>query len=299
MEFDKIMKKRSFVSILLILSIVLVLSLTACSGLFGNSDPSRYYIDIGHVEDASVASIVANNSIASCVRIITDFKRNDKVVASSASSGFVITEDGYVLTNRHCVVRYYSTGTDIPSQTDTTCMDANYYVVFADNIQYTATLVDWCSTADLAVLKINAKNSIFPLLSQKFQPLVLETEQELYYGQRVYTIGNPENLGLMLSELMISMPSVRFRKKDENDNIIEDSFISTVLDGNINHGNSGGPVINVYSRVSGIIYSRIDGSKNDAYGIGCAVPTSEIISFLDSIKSVKINYLTTPAPSGN
>ncbi|MDE5654747.1 MAG: serine protease [Clostridia bacterium] len=291
------MKKRSLVSILLILSIVLILSLTACSGLFGNSNPSRYYIDIGQVEDAGVASIVANNSIASCVRVIAEFKRNNKVVSTSASSGFVITEDGYVLTNRHCVIRYYSTDSDTPSSSADTPMSANYSVVFADNIQYTATLVDWCTTADIAVLRID-KVSNFPLTSEKtYEPLVFETQQELYYGQRVYTIGNPENMGLMLSEMMIAMPLVRFRKKDENDNVIEDAFLSTVLDGNINHGNSGGPLINVYSRVCGIVYARIDGTKNDVYGIGCSIPTSEIISFLDSM-SVKINYKTTPVSSG-
>lgn len=294
------MKKKSFAGILLILSVVLVLSLTACSGLFGNSDPSRYYIDIGQVEDASVASIVANNSIASCVRVIADFSGG----SSLAGSGFVITEDGYVLTNRHCVIRYDTTDSDTPKFNSDTPMSADYYVVFADNKKYASTLVSWCTAADIAVLKINTVKSSLPFAKElTFQPMVFETKQDLYYGQRAYTIGNPEDIGLMFSELTIACPSIRFsRKSEDGKTIIQDSFTSAVLDGNINHGNSGGPLINVNSRVSGIIYARIDGNKKDAYGIGCAIPTSEIISYINSIKGLTINYKSTPATavsSGN
>ena len=283
MEFDKIMKKRRLVCIFIVLSIVLVLSLSACSGLLGKSNTQRYYIDIGQVEDASVASIVYNNSISSCVRVITEYSANSRV----AGSGFIITSDGYVLTNRHCVVRYPS-GSDLPEYKSDKPLSATYYVVFADSTkQHPATLVNWCTTADIAVLKINdAKDGTYE------HPMEFETEQEIYPGQKVYTIGNPDDIGLMLSELMVASPSMRFAKKDENDKLIEDQFDSVVLDGNINHGNSGGPLINVYGRVSGIVYARIDGSKNDMYGLGCAIPTNEIIKYLSSIKNVKINYKT-------
>ena len=274
----------------LILSIVLILSLTACSGLFGNSDPTRYYIDIGQVEDARTASIVANNSIGSCVRIITEYTNS-----TSASSGFVITEDGYVVTNRHCVVRYtYTNGktSDVPQfASDRPDTVKHYYVVFANNRRYEATLINWSQTADIAVLKINNESILGNIFGKEtFQPLVFETERELYYGERVYTIGNPENLGLIFTELAIASPAMQLNESDK--------FNSIVLDGNINHGNSGGPLLNAYSRVSGIVYARIDGSNSDAYGIGCAIPASEIISFL---KSIKVSYKTTPtsASSGN
>ena len=286
MEFDKIMKKRVLVTLILILTVVSILSMTACSGLFGDSDPTRYYIDIGQVEDARTASIVANNTIASCVRVITEY-----AASTSASSGFVITEDGYVVTNRHCVVRYtYTNGktSDVPQfpSERNNPMRAKYFVVFADNKQYEASLVEWSDDADIAVLKIdNGK-----IIKDKFQPLVFETERELYYGERVYTIGNPENIGLIFTELAIASPAMRLSEHD--------TFNSIVLDGNINHGNSGGAIFNAHSRISGIVYARIDGNNSDAYGIGCAIPTSEIIKFL---KSIKVSYKTTPtsASSGN
>ena len=285
------MKKRGFVMMFLIIAVVLALSLTACSGLFSNnSNPERKYIEIGKVDDARIASIVANNNIDSCVRIITEYKNGSAVVSTSASSGFVITEDGYVLTNRHCVVRFSSTGSDTPMFASDKPMNANYSVVFADNKEYSASLVAYSSSADLALLKISTLN--IPLISNtKFQPVVFETAEDLYYGERVYTIGNPENIGLILTELTIASPAMRLNRNDE--------FDSVILDGNINHGNSGGPLFNAYSRVSGIVYARIEGTTKDTYGIGCAIPTDVIISFLDSIKNAKINYKTTPAETGS
>lgn len=293
MEFNQIMKRRSFVIIVAIFAVVLALSLTACNGLFANASGNRsnYFIDIGKVDDARTASIVANNNIASCVRIIADYKSGNKtIVVTSASSGFVITEDGYVLTNRHCVVRYANTGSDTPMYASDKPMDADYSVVFADNREYTAKLVAYSSSADLAVLKIATVDLPF-LSSGKFQPTVFETEDELYYGERIYTIGNPENIGLILTELTIASPDIKLSKND--------TFGSIVLDGNINHGNSGGPLFNAYSRVCGVIYARVEGSNKDTYGIGCAIPASTAIAFLDSIKNAKINYKTTPAATGS
>ena len=287
MEFDKIMKKkRSLAIAIVIVFVVLALSLTACSSLFANySDPTRYYIDIGTVDDARTASIVANNNIASCVRVITEYKKGSSIISTSASSGFVITQDGYVLTNRHGVVLYSTTGSDKPQSESDKPMNANYSVVFADNKEYSASLVAFSTSADLAVLKINTLN--LPLVAEsKFQPVVFETEEEVYYGERVYTIGNPENIGLILTELTVASPAMRLGKNDE--------FDSVILDGNINHGNSGGPIFNAYSRVSGIVYARIEGANKDTYGIGCGIATPTIIEFLDSIKNAKIDYKTTP-----
>lgn len=275
------MKKRNLAFVLLIVVIVLTLSLTACSGLFSNNtNTSKYYIEIGKVEDARTASIVANNTIASCVRVITEYKSG----VVSAGSGFVITEDGYVLTNRHCAIKFSSTGSDVPMFGSEKPLSASYSVVFADNREYAASLVAYSTVADVAVLKILSAG--LSIMDSKFQPIVFETASSLYYGERVYTIGNPENIGLILTELTIASPALRLNKNDEYDSII--------LDGNINHGNSGGPLLNAYSRVSGIVYARIEGNNKDTYGIGCAIPTSAIITFLDGISGVKINYKTTP-----
>ena len=100
MEFEQTVKKKTWTAIICIVLLALTLgTLSACSGIFGkDSDPTKYYIEIGKVEDSRVANFVFNNAHPSCVRIISEYKKSgNTVVATSASSGFVITEDGYVL----------------------------------------------------------------------------------------------------------------------------------------------------------------------------------------------------------
>lgn len=290
MEFEQTVKKKTWTAIICIVLLALTLgTLSACSGIFGkDSDPTKYYIEIGKVEDSRVANFVFNNAHPSCVRIISEYKKSgNTVVATSASSGFVITEDGYVLTNRHCVVRYASNSSDTPMLPSDTPMRANYRIVFTDNTEYSATLFAFSSSSDIAVLKIS-KGILSSVLETKFQPLVFDKELP-YYGDRLYTIGNPENIGLLLTELMVSSPGIQLGKND--------AYKSIILDGNINHGNSGGALLNANSRVSGIIYARVDGTNNDTYGIGCAIPTSEIIKFLDSVTNADINYQVYTAQS--
>lgn len=285
------MKKRTWTTIIFIVLLALTLSsLTACSNIWGNKvDTSKYYIDVSQVEDPRVANVVFNNTHPACVRIISEYKQNGKTVATSASSGFVITEDGYVLTNRHCVVRYASSASDTPAYAYDKRLNADYKVVFIDNTEYSAKLISYNSSSDLAVLKIT--NGILSAISEPQFSYLTFDEELPYYGDRLYTIGNPENMGLILTELMISSPAIQLSSND--------TFESIILDGNINHGNSGGALINANSNVSGIIYARVDGSNKDAYGIGCAIPTSEIIKFLDGVTNAKINYHKVSVSSGD
>lgn len=277
MEFDQTMRKKAFlISICLILALTTLVCSAACLNIFGNkTDTSKYYIDVANVEDSRAASIVYNNTHSSCVRIISDFENG----STAASSGFIITSNGYVLTNRHCVLRYKLSNTDTPASLLDKPLKVSYYVVFMDDTQYKARLVAYSETADIAILKIDTGIS-----SYSFEALTFETERKLYYGDRLYTIGNPENLGLILTELMVASPAVKLKH--------DDAFDSIVLDGNINHGNSGGALINVYSRVCGIIFARVESSSTSmVYGIGCAIPTSTILSFLDKNNII---YKTTP-----
>ena len=285
------MKKKTWTVVVLIVLLTLTLgSLTACSNIFGNKiDTSKYFIEYGKIEDSTVANVVFNNAHPACVRIISEYKQGGKTVATSASSGFVITEDGYVLTNRHCVVYYASSGTDTPLLPYDSRLKADYRIVFADNTEYSAKLISYNSSSDLAVLKIS--NGLLSALSEPQFSYLTFDEELPYFGDKVYTIGNPENMGLIFTELMISSPGIRLSSKDVFDSII--------LDGNINHGNSGGALLNAHSRVSGIVYARVEGEKKDTYGIGCAIPTSEIIRFLDSVTNAKINYHKVSVSSGD
>lgn len=269
--------KKKFLSVAFIsIIVVCIIALAGCSFL-GNftTDRTPYYIDVAEIEDANAANIVANNNLFSAVRIIASFA-NGK---ASAGSGFVITEDGYVVTNRHCVILYSSTNSDQPYNPFEEPLKATYKVVFVDDTSLTADLVAYSKDADLAVLKIRNFANIAG--NTKFQPAKLANNPDLFYGDKVYTIGNPEDIGLIMTELMISSPGIKLSS--------EDSFKSIILDGTINHGNSGGALFDAYGNVIGVIYARIDGSNQDAFGIGCAIPLDTLKSFLDE---AEISYTT-------
>lgn len=268
------MKKKILIACTAILLATFTLLLAGCNvlGAF-YTDRTPYYIDVAEVEDPNAANIVANNNLFSCARIIATFSNNK----TSAGSGFIVTSDGFVVTNRHCVVMYSSTNSDTPYNPLEQPMSASYKVVFADNTSLTADLVGYSNSTDLAVLKIRKyfDNSG----TTTFQPVTLAASYNLYYGDKLYTIGNPEDMGLILTELMVSSPALKISS--------DDTFDSIILDGTINHGNSGGALFDKYGNVVGVVYARVEGANSDAYGIGCGIPLSALKEFLDE---AGINY---------
>lgn len=263
------MKKKVLTIAIITLIIVCVFSFAGCSflGTF-YTDRTPYYIDVAEVEDAKAGNIVANNNLFSAVRVISSYY-NGK---ASAGTGFVVTEDGYVVTNRHCVILYSSTNSDTPYNPMEEPLKATYKIVFVDDTAVTADLVAYSREADLALLKIRKSYDLSGTV--KYDPVTLaKSTTELFYGDRLYTIGNPEDMGLILTELMVSSPGIQLSS--------EDSFKSIILDGTINHGNSGGALFDCKGNVVGVVYARVDGANEDAYGIGCGIPLKELISFLD------------------
>lgn len=286
------MKKRFCIICAALVMTVILCSMAGCSltSLFSN-DPERYYIEIGKVEDSQLASIVANNTIPSCLRVSTEYKR---IGITAKGSGFFVTKDGYIITNRHCVVRF-SNGSDLPSYNGDKPMDANYVVQSPPDANgenatdYRATLVAYSTSADIALLKI--KPTVVDAVTgatKNFTPVTFDAASDLYYGERLYTVGNPEDIGFVLSELMVAAPAIKVNSGD--------SFSSIILDGNINHGNSGGPLVDAYSHVVGLIFARVENSSNDTYGLGCAIPSKVVTDFLDSNK---IEYSSFTPQSGD
>lgn len=289
------MKKKIYVT-----AIFLVLSIITCCSvgcIFTDETQQKLYIDIGQVEDSRVASIVANNTIDSCVRISTDFP---SINVTSKSSGFFVTSDGYVITNRHCVVRF-TNGTDLPTNEEEP-MRAEYTVIDTKGVSYGAKLIAYSKTSDIALIKIVPK-FLDTLVGStvSFTPMVFDTQSNPYYGDRLYTIGNPEDMGFILTELMVASPAIKLSSGDKYDSII--------LDGNINHGNSGGALIDVYSHVVGLIFARVEtpsthkdfsttnSTLSSTYGLGCAIPAKAVTEFLDECHVEYSKY--TPTPSGD
>ncbi len=167
-------------------------------------------------------------------------ERGAKPRATSLGSGFVISPDGYIVTNNHVIA-----GAD------------EVVVTFSDNITLKAEIVGRDPKTDLAVLKVESED---PLVH-----VAWGDSDAARVGNWVIAIGNPFGLGNTVTAGIISA-----RARDINAGPFDD-FIQT--DASINRGNSGGPLFNMDGLVIGIntaIYSPSGGSV----GIGFSVPSN-------------------------
>ena len=168
-------------------------------------------------------------------------------------SGFIITDDGYVVTNYHVVE-------------DSRSID----VVLYDNSSYSATLEGYDSSNDVAVLKIEGD----------FQPVKLGSSDDLIVGDQVVAIGNP--LGELTSTLTVGYVSAKGRDVSTDSTTI--NMIQT--DCAINSGNSGGPLFNMKGEVVGITtakYSGLSASGVSIEGIGFAIPMDDAAGIIDDL----------------
>ena len=174
-------------------------------------------------------------------------------------SGFIITDDGYVVTNYHVVE-------------DSRSID----VVLYDNSSYSATLEGYDSSNDVAVLKIEGD----------FQPVKLGSSDDLIVGDQVVAIGNP--LGELTSTLTVGYVSAKGRDVSTDSTTI--NMIQT--DCAINSGNSGGPLFNMKGEVVGITtakYSGLSASGVSIEGIGFAIPMDDAAGIIDDL--MEFGYL--------
>ena len=172
--------------------------------------------------------------------------------ARSMGSGFVISEDGYLLTNHHVI-----------DQAD------EIQVLFSDRREYSAKVIGSDRRSDLALLKIEAKN----LPTIKFADV-----DSLRAGEWVLAIGSPFGLDYSVAAGIVSAIG-RSIPTEKGENYVP--FIQT--DVAINPGNSGGPLFNLKGEVVGInsqIYSRSGGS----IGLSFSIPTSVALSVVDQLK---------------
>lgn len=160
----------------------------------------------------------------------------------SSGSGFVISRDGYILTNHHVV--------DQASEIQ---------VLFSDRREYQATVIGTDRRSDLALLKIDAKG---------LDALVFADSDNLKVGEWVLAIGSPFGLDYSVTAGVVSAKG-RSLPTEQGENYVP--FIQT--DVAINPGNSGGPLFNLKAEVVGInsqIFSRTGGS----IGLSFSIPSN-------------------------
>jgi 2-alkenal reductase len=163
-----------------------------------------------------------------------------------SGSGFFISDTGYILTNNHVVE-----GTKQVS------------VILADGSQQEATLIGTDPYSDIAILKTEGK---VPAAA------VLGNSDALQPGESVIAIGSP--LGDFKNTVTVGVVSGTGRSIDTGEGYQIENLIQT--DAAINHGNSGGPLVNLAGQVIGIntLIVRNTGSGDQAEGLGFAIPVN-------------------------
>lgn len=224
---------------------------------------SASYVNTG--SEMSVSEIYAAN-VNSTVGITTSVTTNYfgyQTTAAASGSGFIISSNGYILTNNHVID------------------DANEIkVTMYDGTVYGAELIGCDESNDIAVLKIDAKD---------LTPVVLGDSDNMMVGDSVIAIGNP--LGELTFSLTQGVVSALDRKVT-----IEDTAMNLIqTDCAINAGNSGGALFNKYGEVIGITnakYSSRSTSEASIDNVGFAIPVNSI---LDTVKSIIENgYIVKP-----
>lgn len=218
-------------------------------------------------------------NLASCVGITvstTSVNIFGQTTTSAASgSGFVLTQDGYIVTNYHV----------IEDAVDDSSVSIE--VSFADGAQYTATLVGGEQDNDVAVLKIDATG---------LQPVTLGDSEQLVVGETVYTIGNPlGELTYSLSNGLVSALDRLITTSSTNQTTGQtETTTLNVLQTNcdINPGNSGGPLFDSYGNVVGIVTAKYTQTSSgvSAEGLGFALPINDVKEIINDL--IEHGYVT-------
>lgn len=184
---------------------------------------------------------------------------------SSAGTGFVISEDGYIVTNAHCVydTSEYQAGEAVEVS-----------VLFSDESEVEANIIAYDLETDIAVLKVNKTG---------LKPAVIGDSNDLKVGELVIAVGNP--LGF---DLFGSVTSGIVSALNREISVNERSMSLIQTDAAINSGNSGGPLLNSCGQVIGINSSKMSSSYGmpSVEGLGFAIPISDAKVIIDDL----INY---------
>ena len=212
---------------------------------------------------------IYNTNVDSCVSINASATGYNffmqPVKTASSGSGFIITEDGYIVTNYHVI----KNSTDVE-------------VTLDSGVTYTAQVVGGDESYDIAVLKVDPGED-------KLQPVVLGTSSSLQVGDEIVAIGNP------LGELTFSMSEGIVSCVNREINVDGTPFNMIQITAAINEGNSGGPLFNIYGEVVGIVSAKYSSSSsgNSVEGLGFAIPMDDVRSM---IKDIMENGQVTTRP---
>ena len=216
-------------------------------------------------------------NLPSCVGITVNTTVNifgQTTTSAASGSGFVLTQDGYIVTNYHVIEE----AVDNSSVT--------IEVTFSDDTKYTAKLVGGEQDNDIAVLKIDATG---------LQPVTLGDSSQLVVGESVYAIGNPlGELTFTLTDGLVSALDrlITTSSTDANGNAVSTTLNVLQTNCAINPGNSGGPLFDSYGNVVGVVSAKMTQSSSgvSAEGLGFAIPINDVKDIINDL--IEHGYVT-------
>lgn len=212
---------------------------------------------------AQIYAANVNSTVGITTSVTTNFWGYQSTAAASGS-GFIISSDGYILTNHHVI--------DASDSVTVTLYSGQ---------THEAKIVGFDESNDIAVLKVEA---------QGLSPVILGDSDQMNIGDDVLAIGNP------LGELTFSLTAGKISAKDR-----EVTFSNGVMmnlmqtDCAINSGNSGGALFNLYGEVIGVTNAKYSGSSQSSASIdniGFAIPLNAIRSIVEDI--IEKGYVSKP-----
>lgn len=212
----------------------------------------------------SYTELYASN-VNSCVSInvseTTNIFGQQAQVMASSGSGFIISKDGYIVTNHHVIAGSGTSG-----------VSTDVAVTLYDGTTYQAEVIGSDEEFDIAVLKISA--------DQELTPVVIGSSDDLQVGDDIAVIGNP------LGELTFSMSEGIVSTTDRLINVDGTPFNMIQITAAVNSGNSGGPLFNMYGEVVGIVSAKLSSSSSSeasVEGLGFAIPMDDVQSMITDI----------------
>jgi 2-alkenal reductase len=179
----------------------------------------------------------------------------DASAGASQGSGFVVSEDGYILTNSHVVTTAGEAATS-----DGAVAADRVYVQFRDGERVPAQIVGWDVFDDVGLLKVNPAD-------HPVSPVPLGDSASVVVGEPVAAIGSPFGQESSLSVGVVSATQRSTPSLTSGFNLVD----AIQTDAPINRGNSGGPMFNADGEVIGI-NAQIRSESGTAEGVGFAIP---------------------------
>ena len=213
---------------------------------------------------AEVYAANVNSTVGIVTSAVTTNFWGQQTQSAAAGSGFIFTDDGYIITNYHVIE------------------GANTVTVSTyDGTQYDAKIIGYDESNDVAVLKVEAEG---------LTPVVIGSSSKLNVGDNVVAIGNP------LGELTFSLTAGAVSALNRDVTMSSGSTQELIqTDCAINSGNSGGALFNMYGEVVGITnakYSGSSGSGASIDNIGFAIPMDDVYNIITSI--IEKGYIEKP-----